>query len=304
MANEYNFLPNNANDLFLDNGVIRASGLFEVGKGSVVVNNGAIRVVNVAIPQGAVVLDAVLNIKVGEKGSGSTDLFYDAYGIAEDDTVSFSVNNPLNRSSTSSHTSGHVSLPPVGAGFGIHVESIVNEIVGRGGWVSGNSIGFKIYDNGSANDVWVFNDSSDLNLIYLETLLTTRPNFYPTPGSVITPDLQHSHSSWGVKFAKRGYDVLTASDKQLNFSSRWPILKAGSTGFVPNNVGTKTIYHGLGYKGAFLTYLKSSSGQCFRLPDIQPPFSAAGFSEMDNDNIYISAEGDLYYYVFIDDISL
>jgi len=65
----------------------------------------------------------------------------------------------------------------------------------------------------------------------------------------------------GINVSRTGYDVNTASDKQLAFSSQWPLLPIEAEGkFEVNNTLTApvTIYnHDLGYPPVFRIYYQS-----------------------------------------------
>lgn len=87
---------------------------------------------------------------------------------------------------------------------------------------------------------------------------------------------------YGAKSSRRGYPVQTASDKQLSFSSEWPLLPIEAEGDVtisppggsPGNV-TQTLYtHNLGYEPVF--YANKTSGG----------FLTLGFFSCDDTNLY------------------
>ena len=74
----------------------------------------------------------------------------------------------------------------------------------------------------------------------------------------------------GVKVSRIGYDVNTASDKQLAFSSEWPLLPIEAEGDIaisppvggPGNVTVTIFEHNLGYIPAFYV-LRVSGGDFF-----------------------------------------
>lgn len=317
MANEYNYevLVGNS-DRYTTKPFLPDS--FEVGEngGS---QDGALRVGSLYLAKNTVVASAILNITVGVKGAGSGDLKYSAYGIAEDNTGSFS-SDPFGRSKTSAVTNGQTSLPPVGERFGINVTSQVNEILARSGWSSGNAIGFIVQNNGSNSNVYVFNA---LSLVYLEITLTSRPNFYPTHSSATSPSNPAKTHSFGMKIAKQGGDALTDADEDLAFSTGFPLLKALLYGqdTVPADT-LKEIVHDLAYKGAFLIFAQEDLGGGNFGPAYKVPFILYSVSKdanlisgwIDDNNLNIMASGfvqgatspplRIYYYIFIDDIDL
>jgi hypothetical protein len=68
--------------------------------------------------------------------------------------------------------------------------------------------------------------------------------------------------SYGIKVSRRGYDVLTAADRELLFNSSWPLLKIHSSGsFTINDTGAQTlITHSLGYYPAYLVMVDQQLG--------------------------------------------
>lgn len=104
------------------------------------------------IEQEAVIKSAVLQIQVDSKGAGIGDLKLHVYGY--DDS-----------SDTSAYINVSSSLPPSGEWIGINVKDIVQEIVNRGSWSSGNAMGFDITDNGSNDNVWLKSYSGRLTIM-------------------------------------------------------------------------------------------------------------------------------------------
>ena len=69
--------------------------------------------------------------------------------------------------------------------------------------------------------------------------------------------------TYGIKVSRKGYDVKTASDKQLAFSSQWPLLpiEAEGTYNIASGTQTYTIYnHNLGYVPVFMCWEEDASG--------------------------------------------
>ena len=110
---------------------------------------------------------------------------------------------------------------------------------------------------------------------------------------------------YGIKISKPGFDVHTASDKDLVFSSKFDTFKVALTGtgdftsdFSTNQVDT--IAHGLGYTPAFLVYSEvhagfgePSTGDFYMLPH-SPPFGIGGslitqtiMATADSTNLYV-----------------
>ena len=71
----------------------------------------------------------------------------------------------LGQAETTANTTQSVAAPQ-GERFGITVTSLVQEIVNRAGWLSGNNLGFYINDNGSASNAYVstYSAAPDIHL--------------------------------------------------------------------------------------------------------------------------------------------
>lgn len=146
------------------------------GTGGIIVGDngsnldGAIRFHNVYIPQGSPIYSATIRFYVWEKGAGSGDLYFKCFGIDEDNTSDFS-SYPLGRADTTAKIDpGQISIPSINGYLNINVDSIVDEIVNRSGWSSGNAMGFKFYEQGSSNTgVW-FHSSYNVGTTSIEIL--------------------------------------------------------------------------------------------------------------------------------------
>lgn len=83
----------------------------------------------------------------------------------------------------------------------------------------------------------------------------------------------------GIKVSRTGFDVDTASDKQLAFSSEWPLLPIEAEGDITittsTSPGTVIYNHNLGYEPVFYVH-KTSGG-----------FFLNRWVSCDDDNIYI-----------------
>lgn len=118
---------------------------------------------NVTIPNGATITSATIELFM-KFNSGAGDIVTRMQGFDEDDTATFGVSA---RPSQRTQTTALVDRTYTNAGDWVDetylalddVTAIVQEIVDRGGWVSGNAIGFVLKDNGSAaNERWQFQD--------------------------------------------------------------------------------------------------------------------------------------------------
>ena len=118
---------------------------------------------------------------------------------------------------------------------------------------------------------------------------------------------------WGFKVSKSGYDVKTATDKQLVFSSSFSVPKIYMQGATVGNSGTVQITHSLGYIPGFLVFAEARNGEMWLLHTYWGGTIVwAGSTQerkfrckADNDKIYIdsanlTASEDIYYYVLVD----
>lgn len=110
----------------------------------------ASRFTNVTIPQGATINSATLTFTA--QSTFGSNVLVKIYGIDEDDTASIA-SDPTGRDKTTANTdwdqNGRIEdqeyVTP-------SIVDIVQEIVDRGGWSSGNALGFLIVNDGSANE--------------------------------------------------------------------------------------------------------------------------------------------------------
>ena len=118
-------------------------------------------------------------------------------------------------------------------------------------------------------------------------------------------------ADYGIKISKEGYDVLTATEQQLAFTSKYPVLKAKLYGLATASgfVSPLTIAHGLSYRPAFFAYAKGSTFR-FKLPRFylgSDPVGGgiSGHCYSDTTNVYIFATNgiEIYYYIFVDPIT-
>lgn len=228
---------------------------------------GAIRVVSVTIPQGTVVDSATLHFRCETAVPASNqNVKMKISGIDEDNTATFT-SDPWGRAKTTNNYTNEYSNSSNDTWIDITVTDIVNEILGRGGWSSGNAMGFIIEDNGTATD-----QTRDLNDdyggtydSYLSVVLHT-PSASPSrsisrspsasPSPTPSPSPSPIPSFFGLKIAKPGIDVLTTDNPvDFIFNSDYGTLKYLSkqeinTSFDANAgpvACTGTYAHGLGY---------------------------------------------------------
>jgi len=114
---------------------------------------GAFRFTGIALTNSQAITSATITVGVTAK-AGNTDIKMNHWGIDEDSTADFS-SDPMGRTKTTATLGQDLSAPATPFGFDINVKNMVEEIIARGSWSSGNAIGFITNDNGSAADTWI-----------------------------------------------------------------------------------------------------------------------------------------------------
>ena len=156
------------------------------------------------------------------------------------------------------------------------ITTVVQEIINRGGWSSGNDMGFLILNDGSGNGVshlWRAYDGDSataalLTIVYVgsspsasqspSSSQSPSPSLSPSvsPSSTPSPSPSQSDPFFGLRIAKEGKNVFTDQEPfDLKFSSDYGTLKYFSK---QNTIAqldasddeiatTATINHNLGY---------------------------------------------------------
>lgn len=148
-----NYLITGATNSWGEVGGVGANGVITFGNQAASNRQSAGRFTSVNLAQGTVVNSAKIYFYVESVGIGSGNIKGIVYGINEDNTSSFT-SSPMARSRTSTSV-GIDTAFSVGNYFSVDVTAIVNEILGRAGWVSGNSLGLMVFNNGSPLDVYM-----------------------------------------------------------------------------------------------------------------------------------------------------
>lgn len=237
---------------------------------------------NITIPQGVTVTSAYLRITADE--TKSDNILFKIYGIDEDDTANMS-SDPVGRAKTSASVNWQINGQVAGTEYtSPDIASVIQEIINRGGWVSGNDLGLITDDNGTANDKIGRFESYDgsstlcaeLEINYIAGSPSVSPSVSPSisPSASVSPSASLSPSSsvsaslsrspspsppdtaFVVDIAKSGIDVLhTNSPEDLKFSSRYGTLKYFTKsqqimtidGNAGDFAGRKIFTHNLGY---------------------------------------------------------
>ena len=166
-------------------------GWFETGNNDGV-EKGALRFPGVNTSQGTVVYKAELGIWVYER-NGTDTVYTTMYGIDEDNTATFDTGTAATaRAKTTASINSNYGSASDSQYFGTDVTSLVNEVLTRPGWSSGNAMGFIVDDNGTAeggddgNSVYtdpVYSEDCSVGCCYLkiqenDTLLNYKFTIY------------------------------------------------------------------------------------------------------------------------------
>jgi hypothetical protein len=185
--------------------VVYEEGAWFLGRydqlGFVNTQNISFRFVSVTIPAGSVITSAKITFKSDQ--SATPTVVLGITGVDEDNTAEFVV-SPESSARTRTHTtatvawSGSIAQTQDSDLDTPDIKTIVQEIVDRGSWASGNAMGFYLYDNGtSGNNTLRFYDYEDnVNYAALLTVTYTSPSFSPSisPSVSISPSLSPSVS--------------------------------------------------------------------------------------------------------------
>lgn len=117
---------------------------------------------NLPVTRTETITSATMEFSVTLKGS-SNNVKMRTYGIDEDDTGEFS-GYPLGRTTTSAYKEQEQSSATTPFSFGINVIDMFNEVRTRGGWSSGNNMGFLMFDNGTTTGAYFFGGYDDCSL--------------------------------------------------------------------------------------------------------------------------------------------
>ncbi|MBX7168041.1 MAG: LamG domain-containing protein [Pirellulales bacterium] len=159
------------------------------GSGNVVLTNGSIslssgtwcgvRFQNLAIPQGAYIISATLTVVAANSTSGANPATV-IYGEDEDNATAFAAtaNNISGRTKTSATASWKITNWTAGTSYQApDVRALVQEIVNRPGWASGNSLAILLNATSGASRPAVAYDgsSSQAALLSVTYVVVTRP---------------------------------------------------------------------------------------------------------------------------------
>lgn len=304
MANEKVFIVSGANNFFHETASV-GSGVsyMSVGNDSGNTTKGSLRFTGIDVAQGVTIEHASIYLYQQAEGAGSGNLKFITKGIDEDNTGDFSGTNPFGRSQTTASDSADNPLPGNGNYKQITVTSIVQEILDRGGWSSGNAMGFNLEDNSSPNDVYIYDDYLFEADSYLIIRVSAEPDFTPTPISVSAPAIP-ALDDWGIKISKPGVSVLEATEEETFFTTRKKQFKIVEQGEITTSGVPHSISHSQGEVPFAEAFVKLGS-YWFRLPQMNFSGGAnVGYMLVDNNSLdfYVANGSKVYYYIFIDEL--
>lgn len=259
--------------------------------------NGALRARNVQLHRGQGIVDAFISIYVTATKGDS--IWMKTYGIAEDNTGDFS-GDPFGRQKTNSSTGDdYVYQTRNGDRINIGVTQMVRDIINRGGWNYGNNMGFLTFglqNSSHGNQSNYFESFLDS---YLCVRLASEPAYKPTPQTLVIPLLPPA-SKMGLKIAQQGVSVMSATRKQLIYTSDEKLLKVIAEGDVTVSTPWQPIEipHGQATPPAVLAYM-DKNGVRHKMP-----IYGAGWIGSDSSKVQIYTNASkVYYYIFNDKLS-
>ena len=115
----------------------------------------ATRFNSVAVPQGANITSATYTLTGSDTyDCGSCNMDYLIFGDDADDSAALTLTNMNDRTSTSATVAWSQQAVVLDTEYDNNVTAIVQEIVNRGSWSSGNNMSILVEDNGSDGSEW------------------------------------------------------------------------------------------------------------------------------------------------------
>lgn len=268
------------------------SSAYSLGFPGAVTRNIGLRFTGVTIDPGSTINSAILRFTALDS-RGSQTIKIRIYGVDQDNTAEF-VTSPEDSARTRPHTSAFtdwnvtISTTANATFDSADITAVIQEIIDRGGWASGNAIGIWLADNGSTSGHYVNqtdysagdpNEATELRIDFTQpgspspsatpsSSPSRSPSASASPSASISPSASNSPSPsppapeeeyFGIKVSKPGVDVQSAtSPNDFYLHSMFPLLKVHSFGTFSFAVSTgmTTINHNLGYKPFVLVFSK------------------------------------------------
>lgn len=194
--------------------------------------NIGLRFTGVTIPQGSTINSAIIRFR--DDDTKTVNLVARIRGIAEDNTAEF-VLSPEDSARTRTKTTAVVNWSAtINQSTGSNrdtpdITSIVQELVNRVGWVSGNAMAFYLDDNGSPSGHYLSVNEYDDNPSYSAILIVDYTE--PDPGEPFSQRLSEISGvgivpigSRGIKLAKDGKTIESTNPDDYNLWTKYPPL--------------------------------------------------------------------------------
>lgn len=269
-------------------------GYFDAGDQRI----GVFRFQDIGIPNGATINSAKLTLYGPGLTISGANYNLRIRGVDEDNTASFS-SDPTARPTTTAFgdwdfTDWAFNTFKDTSDF----TSVIQEIVDRPGWSSGNALGIFIYSRltGTTGTFSVkdYSDNPSLDAVltidYVGSITQTktisakasinRHSVYVSAKAYIN---NPNASSYGWKVSKPGYSVFTTNPQELIFSSAFSYLKIKAQGTIDldfadtEDEATAQVAHGLSYSPAYLSFMNTNQDD-----KIIPDGGATLWSDIDN----------------------
>lgn len=287
------------------------------------IKNLSMRFTDVTIPQGATINSATISLTDNSTG-GTATLAFKITGVDEDNTAVYD-NSPIDDARTRTHTTAVVDWDLTFTRTNgterasSDIKTIIQEIVDRGSWSSGNAIGIYLYDDGTSNNYWdIKYYSSYPNYTALLTIdytpASSSVSASPSPSGSQSPSASKSPSAspsasqspsasgsssaspsplppafFGLKIAKSRINVLTTFDVDkyvfhsdygtLKYHLEGSLNKALTVAAHDSGSGTVAVTHSLGYFPFHVAYVKTSTGSTYY---------PQSYAELATVNVYIT----------------
>lgn len=212
---------------------------------------------NITIPQGSTIQSATIDWQNSWGGDYGAFVKTRIYGEAADSSVAFSSSNlPRNRARTTAFSVYNSSSQSIAAGTWMSTTTlnkppdigpVIQEIINRPGWNSGNALSLLVLDNGSNNDWWwefrsyAAGAASAPKLTVIYTASGATP--IPTPTSTPTPTPTSAPAPTNTP-TPTPTPTPTSSPSGVNIAS----FTTGKQGFIDN------ISHGMVRTSSDKTY--------------------------------------------------
>lgn len=268
----------NIRDIGYDGSSELLSSAITLGNPGAVVRSVSLRFTGVTIPNGATINSAKITF-TGSAVRSSQTINMKLYGVDEDNTAEFVV-SPADTARTRTHTTATVdwdatiSTTNGSTHDTADITSIIQEIVDRGGWSSGNAIGIYVGDDGTSSgnyiSIYEYNtDSTKAALLTIDyagattTSTTTTSTSTSTTTTTTLPFVYPEDHGLGIKISRENREATSNIPDDFLLHSRYPQLQVFKTGQFSNNFVDDDyfdVYHGLGYKPFAFGYMQRYDG--------------------------------------------